>query len=147
MSGLVTPTLGGIDVLRLPCMPLVLRAALERAGEGRNMQALADAVAQDPALAARFLATSLAGSPSASATHASLARHVDVLGTNAAQAVLMRSATDRLRRLTPSPVVPDGLAFWVHSLHCAHLPRRSPKRQPTHNPKRPILPGCSTTWA
>ena len=53
MSGLVTPTLGGIDVLRLPCMPLVLRAALDRAGEGRNVQALADTVAQDPALAAR----------------------------------------------------------------------------------------------
>jgi signal transduction histidine kinase/HD-like signal output (HDOD) protein len=141
MSGLVTPTLGGIDVLRLPCMPLALRAALERAGEGRNMQALADAVAQDPALAARFLATSLAGSPSVSGTHASLARHVDVLGTNAAQAVLMRSATDRLRRLTPSPVVPDGLAFWVHSLHCAHLAQAVAEAAAYSQPEEAYLAG------
>ena len=121
MSGQVTPTLGGIDVLRLPCMPQVLRSALERAGEARSTQLLADTISQDPALVARFLATGLSGSSTAPSGTASVARHVEMLGTNAIQAVLMRSATDRLRKVTPSPVVPDALAFWAHSLHCAHL--------------------------
>lgn len=119
MSGLVTPALGGIDVLRLPCMPLVLRSALERAGDGRSLQVLTDTIGQDPALAARFLATALAGG--AAAPGASLARQLEALGPSSVQAVLMRAATDRLRRLTPWPAVPDGLALWAHSLHCAHL--------------------------
>jgi signal transduction histidine kinase/HD-like signal output (HDOD) protein len=141
MSGLVTPTLGGIDVLRLPCMPLVLRAALDRAGEGRNVQALADTVAQDPALAARFLTTALAGSSAVPAVSASLSRHVEMLGTNAIQAVLMRSSTDRLRRLTPSPVVPDGLAFWAHSLHCAHLAQAAAEAAAYPHPEEAYLAG------
>jgi len=37
MSGLVTPASGSIDVLRLPCMPLVLRAALERSAPAGNI--------------------------------------------------------------------------------------------------------------
>jgi signal transduction histidine kinase/HD-like signal output (HDOD) protein len=139
MSSLVTPALGGIDVLRLPCMPLVLRAAMERAGEGRNLQALADTVAQDPSLAARFLTTALAGSGTGAA--GSLSRHVEALSPSAVQAVLMRAATDRLRRFTPSTVVPDALAFWVHSLHCAHLAESIAKAAAYSNPEEAYLAG------
>jgi len=121
MSGLVTPASGSIDVLRLPCMPLVLRAALERSGDARHGQALADAVAQDPGLAVRFLATATAAPGATHALGGSLSRQIEALGGNLVQSVLMRAATDRLRRATQALAAPDAIAFWAHSLHCALL--------------------------
>jgi signal transduction histidine kinase/HD-like signal output (HDOD) protein len=121
MSGPVTPALGTIDVLRLPCMPLVLRAALERAGDARGGQPLADAIALDPGLAARFLATAAASPGAQQAAGGSLVQRIDALGGNLSQSVLMRAATDRLRRATQALPSPDAIAFWAHSLHCALL--------------------------
>jgi len=121
MSGPVTPALGTIDVLRVPCMPLVLRAALERAGDARGGLPLAEAIALDPGLAARFVATAATSSTAPQAVGASLGRRVEALGSSLAQSVLMRAATDRLRRATQALPSPDAIAFWAHSLHCALL--------------------------
>ena len=120
MTGLATPALGGIDVMRLPVMPVVLRHALEQSGDGRPADALAQSIGWDAGLAARFLATSVAaGSPGLTA--GSLAQHVGMLGGGIAQAILMRAARDRLHQPPSTPVAPDPLAHWAHSLHCAFL--------------------------
>lgn len=119
MTGLATPALGSIDVMRLPCMPIVLRHALERAGEGRPIDVLAGVIAQDAGLAARFLATSAAASGNVS-TGTSFEQHVGILGGSIAQAILTRAARDHLRQ-PALPIASDALAQWAHSLHCAHL--------------------------
>jgi len=119
MTGLATPALGAVDVMRLPVMPIVLRHALERAGEGRPTDALVRAIGQDAGLAARFLATAAASS-GASPSIASLEAHLGTIGSGISQAVLMRAARDHLRQ-PATATAPDALAHWAHSLHCAHL--------------------------
>jgi signal transduction histidine kinase/HD-like signal output (HDOD) protein len=141
MSALTTPALGGIDVLRLPCMPLVLRAALERAGDGRQLNPLAEAVAQDPGLAARFLATTSSATGIPHSMGASLGRHVELLGGGLAQSILMRAATDRLRRATAGLASPDALAFWAHSLHCALLAHAIAEAAAYSQPEEAYLAG------
>jgi signal transduction histidine kinase/HD-like signal output (HDOD) protein len=141
MSALATPNLGGIDVLRLPCMPLVLRAALERAGDGRQVSPLAEAVAQDPGLAARFLATTSSATGTPQSMGALLGRHVELLGGGLAQSILMRAATDRLRRATPALASPDALAFWAHSLHCALLAHAIAEAAAYSQPEEAYLAG------
>ncbi len=122
-------------------MPLVLRSSLERAWEGRHVQFLIEAIAHDPALAARFLATSGPGTTASHTGGAALGRHVELLGTNVSQSIIMRAATDRLRKLTPSPVVPDALSFWAHSLHCAQLTRALAEATAYPNPEEAYLTG------
>lgn len=121
MSAVATPAMGTTDVLRLPCMPLVLHAAMERSSDPRSLRQLVTTIAMDPSLVARFIATS----PPGAATDPvfSFARHVERLGNALVQSVLMRAATDTLHRHARLPITPDGLALWAHSLHCAHLAR------------------------
>jgi signal transduction histidine kinase/HD-like signal output (HDOD) protein len=121
MSGVVTTAAGAIDVLRLPCMPIVLQAAMELASDPRTQRSLVTTIALDPTLTSRFVATT---APGASADNVfSFARHIERLGNPLVQSVLMRAATDTLHRATRLPVTPDGLALWAHSLHCAYLSR------------------------
>jgi len=141
MSALTTPALGGIDVLRLPCMPLVLRTALERAGDGRQLGPLAETLAQDPGLAVRFLATTSSATAAPQGAGASLARHVELLGSGLAQSILMRAATDRLRRTTAGLASPDALAFWAHSLHCALLAQAIAEAAAYAQPEEAYLAG------
>ncbi len=120
MTGLATPALGAIDVMRLPVMPIALRHALQCAGEGRPTEALTRAIARDPGLTVRFLATA----PTTAGTMpvvGSLEQQVSALGGGIAQAILMRAARDRLSRISSTPAAPDAMAHWAHSLHCAHL--------------------------
>ncbi len=140
MTGLATPALGAVDVMRLPVMPVVLRHALEHAGEGRPNEALTRALGYDAGLAVRFLATTASASASPPAI-GSLEQHVDSIGGGIAQAVLMRAAGDRLRQPASQPVVPDTLAHWAHSLHCALLAHAIAEACAYSHPREAYLAG------
>ncbi|MCC7546731.1 MAG: HDOD domain-containing protein [Burkholderiales bacterium] len=121
MTGLATPALGAVDVMRLPVMPIVLRHALERAGEGRPTETLARAIGRDAGLAMRFLAATASAAGIQQSANTSLEQQVHTLGGGIAQTILMRAARDRLREPASAAAAQDALAHWAHSLHCAHI--------------------------
>ncbi len=140
MTGLATPALGAVDVMRLPVMPVVLRHALEHAGEGRPADALVRALGYDAGLAVRFLAIT-AAAPGSPPAIGSLEQRLGGIGGGIAQAVLMRAARDRLGQPASTPVAPDALTHWAHSLHCALLAQAIAEACAYSHPREAYLAG------
>jgi len=140
MTGLATPALGAVDVMRLPVMPVVLRHALEHAGEGRPADAMIRMLGYDAGLAVRFLAVT-STVPGPAPAIGSLEQRLGNIGGGIAQAVLMRAARDRLGQPASTPVAPDALAHWAHSLHCAMLAQAIAEACAYSHPREAYLAG------
>jgi len=139
MNGVATPPIGAIDVMRLPCMPLVLSSAIRHANDGSALGALVTTVASDPVLAARVVAaTGLRGAQDSSL---SLVRHMRRLGSGLIQSILSRAASDRLRSTTPLPTAPNAVALWAHSLHCAQIAKALAQASGYTHPEEAYLAG------
>ena len=111
------------DLIGFKPLPEIVAWAISAGDEGRDPEALADAVVHDPALALRTLALSRDRRQTGERGRLDLRRTVATLSGAALHALVTRAAIDSLRGRSPWPSKVDVTAFWAHSLHCAYLAR------------------------
>jgi signal transduction histidine kinase/HD-like signal output (HDOD) protein len=109
-----------VDPVRLEPLPEVLAWAISAGEDGRNTAALVEAVVQDPALALRALALPRGDLPGERG-RLDLRQIAQSLGGGALHALVTRAATDWLRGLSAWSGKVELSAFWLHSVHSAHL--------------------------
>lgn len=111
------------DLIGFKPLPEVIAWAIWAGEDGRDPNALTEAVAHDPALALRTLALARECPPAGERAHLDLRQISGALSGAALHALVTRAAIDSLRGRSPWPGKVEFTAFWAHSLHCAYLAR------------------------